>query len=469
MKKRIYRRFRQMKKKVLKRVPCGRPALPLLPNGKLIHSPSLLNWTYPTDATHIKELPVLRLNDGSLWKEGVGFLISRMYDQKFNRTNLSVRAVSRKADDLAYYRNALDTLEIDFKADERFKTSRPTYAFLSLLNERVSLGELAESSAYRIVSTIVEFYRWLEFQFRLQRMYPLWVEFTRTRSTVDDKGVPVVTTYTTTDLAETIKKARSPRDPNYIVDGGKLKPLTKEQQTIAIEALYDSKNTEMILGFLIALSSSARIQTAFTLRARSFTRELPIHQEFFRIHTGKNTGVDTKRNKKHYLDIPGWLYKKIYVYLRSDRYLDRAKTCQLPESEKYVFYTNRGNPYYTSNDDATSASKEGSAVRVFLTEQLFPRISRLGHSFRFRFHDLRATYCLNRLDEGLESVERGEATLDGVLRGIQDAMGHSDIRITYRYLNYRNLNPVINAVNKAWTARILSDIVEALDKKHEFY
>ncbi|OWP72929.1 hypothetical protein CEC48_04410 [Pseudomonas sp. K2I15] len=390
-----------------------------------------------------------------------------MYDQNFTRTNLSVRSISRKADDLAYYKNALDTLEIDFKADERFKTNRPTYAFLSLLNQRVSLGELAESSASRIVSTIVEFYRWLEFQFRLQRMYPLWEEFTRTRSTVDDKGVTVVTTYTTTDLAETIKKARSPRDPNHIVDEGKLKPLTEEQQTETVKALYDSKNTEMILGFLMALSSSARIQTAFTLRARSFARELPTHQEFFRIHTGKGTGVDTKRGKKHYLDVPAWLYKKIYVYLRSDRYLARAKICQLPESEKYIFYTSRGNPYYTSTDDATSASKEGSAVRVFMTEQLFPRIARLGHSFRFRFHDLRATYCLNRLDEGLQSVERGEATLDGVLRGIQDAMGHSDIRTTYRYLDYRNLNPVINTVNKAWTAKLLSDIVKALDKDCE--
>jgi len=74
---------------------------------------------------------------------------------------------------------------------------------------------------------------------------------------------------------------------------------------------------------------------------------------------------------------------------------------------------------------------------------------------------------MNRLDEGLESVERGEATLDGVLRGIQDAMGHSDIKVTYRYLDYRNLNPVINAVNKAWTGKILSDIVKALDNDYE--
>lgn len=456
-----------MRKLVLKRVACAKPALPQLINEQLIQSPSQLSWSYPTAACYIKELPVLRLSDGSLWKEGVGFLISRMYDQEFNRTNLSEITVSRKADDLAYYINALDSLAIDFKADERFKTNRPTYAFLSILNERVSLGELAESSAIRIVSTIVEFYQWLEFQYRLQRIYPLWVEFTRTRSAVDNKGVSVVMTYTTTDLTENIKKARSPRDPAFIVDGGKLKPLTKEQQAIAIKALYDSKNTEMILGFLIAISSSARVQTVFTLRARSFSREISKKQEFVRIHTGKGTGVDTKRNKKHYLDIPGWLYNKIYVYVRSERYLARAKKCQLPVAEKYVFYTSRENPYYSSDDDLVSANNRGSAVRVYMTEQLFPKISQLGHSFRFRFHDLRATYCMNRLDEGLESVERGEATLDGVLRGIQDAMGHSDIKVTYRYLDYRNLNPVINAVNKAWTGKILSDIVKALDNDYE--
>lgn len=455
-----------MKKIVLKQVPCARPALPVMAATEIDVCNYKTSWVYPTPQSNIKELPVLRLKDGSLWKEGVGFLVSRMYDHNFNRTSLNVKSVSRKADDLAYYRKALDILEIEFKTDQRFKINRPTYAFLSLLEDRVKSGELAESSAKRIIGTVVEFYRWLDFTSSFQRIYPLWVELARTRSSVDDKGVTVVVTYNTTDLAETIRKANSPHDPNYIMDGGKLKPLTKNQQTVTIEALYESKNTEMMLGFLISLSSSARIQTVFTLRARSFSKKIPPHQDFVRVHTGKGTGVDTKRNKKHYLDIPSWLYNKIYIYVHSERHLERAQKSSHPELERYVFYTNQGNPYYTSSDDQLSENKEGSAVRVYMTEQLFPRISRLGHSFRFRFHDLRATYCLNRLDEGLESVEKGAATLNSVLRGIQDAMGHSDIMVTYRYLDYRNLNPTINSVNKAWTAKILSDIVVALDKKY---
>lgn len=455
-----------MKKLVLKQVPCGRPVLPLPAaegNQNLFY---ITTGQYPTQLNDIKELPVLRLSDGSLWKEGVGFLISRLYDVNFNRTGLSVKTVSRKGDDLAYYRKALEILGIAYQSDERYKINRPTYAFLSLLKDRVESGELAESSASRIIGTVVEFYRWLDFQFIPQRMYPLWIDIERTRSTIDEKGVTVVVTYSTTDLTETIRKANSPRDPNYIIDDGKLKPLTKEEQSITIQALFESKNTEMILGFLISLSSSARIQTAFTLRAASFLKEIPVHQEFIRIHTGKGTGVDTKRNKKHYLEIPSWLYNKIYIYVRSERYQARARKCLLSAQEKYVFYTKKGNPFYTSCNDSMSDSREGSAVRVFMTEQLFPRIARLGHSFRFRFHDLRATYCLNRLDEGLESIEKGEATLDSVLRGIQDAMGHSDIKTTYRYLDYRNLNPIINAVNKAWTGKILSEIVRALDEQH---
>jgi hypothetical protein len=454
-----------MKKVVLQQVPCARPALQLLGSEGHRSFFDTTAWLYPTPFHEFKELPILRHIDGSLWKEGVGFLISRMYDVNFNRTGLSVKTISRKGDDLAYYWNALDILEIDYQADERYKVNRPTYAFLSLLKDRVESGEIAESSASRIIGTVVEFYKWLDFQFSPQRMYALWVDIEKTRSTIDDKGVTVVVTYSTTDLAETIRKANSPRDPNYIIDDGKLKPLTKEEQSVTIQALFESKNTEMILGFLISLSSSARIQTAFTLRACSFAKEIPVHQEFVRIHTGKGTGVDTKRNKKHYLEIPSWLYNKIYVYVRSERYQARARKSLLCAQEKYVFYTSQGNPFYTSCNDSMSDSREGSAVRVFMTEQLFPRIARLGHSFRFRFHDLRATYCLNRLDEGLESIEKGEATLDSVLRGIQDAMGHSYIKTTYRYLDYRNLNPIINAVNKAWTGKILSDIVRALDEQ----
>lgn len=97
-----------------------------------------------------------------------------------------------------------------------------------------------------------------------------------------------------------------------------------------------------------------------------------------------------------------------------------------------------------------------------MTEELLPKISLLGHDFRFRFHDLRATYCCNRLDEGLKKVENGELSLDSVMRGLQDAMGHNDIRITYRYLDYRGLNPVIESINKEWESKILTDIFDRL-------
>lgn len=454
-----------MKKKMLKGVPCARPVINPSSSEDRDNSSITPEWFYPTPTIKIKELPTLRLKDGSLWKEGVGFLISRLYDLNFNRTCISLPTVSRKADDLAFYMKALDELQIEYSADERFRINRPTYAFTSLLKDRVESGQLSDSSAPRILSTVQEFHRWYDFQFRPQRMYPLWEELTRTRTETDDKGVLVALTYTTTDLMESIRKAKSPRDPNFIIDDGKLKPLTEEQQKITIGALYESKNTEMILGFLIALSSSARIQTAYTLRAQSFSRKISEKQEVVRVHTGKSTGVDTKRNKSHYLDIPAWLYKKIHVYISSERYLIRAEKSLMKNVDRYVFYTEEGNPYYSSREDSVSESRDGSAIRVYMTEQLFPRIARLGHSFRFRFHDLRASYCMNRLDEGLESVERGEATLDGVLRGIQDAMGHSDIKTTYRYLDYRSFNPIINSVNKAWTGKLLADIVRRLDEQ----
>lgn len=454
-----------MKKKVLKRVPCAKPLVPSSADTKLKLDAKKIVWFYPTERSYIPELPVLRCDDGSLWKEGVGFLISRLYDKDFNRSGISVSTVSRKADDLAFYKNGLEYLQIDIRADERFKSNRPTYAFLNLLESQVTAGELADSSACRIIGTVVEYHRWESFEFKTNRLYPLWEEITRKRRTIDDRGVNVSTSYTTTDLAETISKARLPDDPNYIMDCGKLKPLTLEQQSIVITALHETKNTEMYLGFLISLATSARIQTVFTLRANSFTDEIADTQEFVRVHTGQGTNVDTKRNKKHYLDFPAWLYKKIHCYVHSERYLNRREKCKLPKPKQYVFYTTQGNPYYTSASDEVSEKKDGSAVRVFMTERLFPTISRLGHSFRFKFHDLRATYCSNRLEEGLDRVECGETTLDAVMRGLQDAMGHSDIRTTYRYLDYRNLNPIIGKTNLEWTGKLLMDIIIALELK----
>lgn len=451
-----------MRKQILTHVPCARPVHISSAHKEHENTVEEIEWVYPNHNETISSLPILRLADGAIWDEGTAFLISRLYDIDFKRIRISTETVSRKADDLAYYMNALEVLNIDYRADERFKTCRPTYAFIELLAARVQNFEIVKNSALRIAGVVVEFYRWRSFSLQTDSIYPLWRESIKSRSTFDHMGIEIRSTYITTDLSETIKKIQATSEDKHIRDGGLLKPLVEKQQEILIEALFSLNKVEMTLGFLLALECAGRIQTIFTLRARYFKERLHEKNPYARIFIGKGTDVDNKQNKKHYIDVPAWLYEKIRIYVNSPRYLERSSSCQIPTEKKYLFYTNEGNPYYTAKNDISNKPRKGNAVRVFMTEELLPKISLLGHDFRFRFHDLRATYCCNRLDEGLKKVENGELSLDSVMRGLQDAMGHNDIRITYRYLDYRGLNPVIESINKEWESKILTDIFDRL-------
>ncbi|MFJ4053178.1 hypothetical protein ACIPZC_06880 [Pseudomonas sp. NPDC089743] len=451
-----------MQKKILTHVPCARPFIPDI-GGNIDHStPPGVEWVYAGPIDSIQKLPIILLNDGSVWEEGTAFLISRLLDKDFNRTTLQFGSASRKADDLVFFMRVLEELGIDYRADERFKIRRPTYAFLEEISNRVNKG-FSQESAIRIVGVIVEFYKWRDYTTQCLSVFPRWVESARSRTTVDRMGVEIQVAYTTNDLVETLRKMPIEADPNFIWDEAKLKPLTPEQQELMIQALYGLGNTEMFLGFLIALETSARIQTVFTLRSKAFKRVRHVDERVVRITIGKGSDVDNKRNRKHHIEIPDWLYDKLHIYSKSRRHFDRSTIkCKLPEDKKYLFYTAFGNPYYTGRLDKLSTSHTGGAVRVFLCTKLIPKLKSQGHNMKFRFHDLRASYGCNKLDHGLTLVEAGKLTLDAVMRNLQDSMGHSDIRVTYRYLNYRGNHPTAQEVSSEWEQKILKDILSRL-------
>ncbi|MDZ7901136.1 MAG: hypothetical protein U5L01_00695 [Rheinheimera sp.] len=107
----------------------------------------------------------------------------------------------------------------------------------------------------------------------------------------------------------------------HIVDGGKLRPLSKIEQENLVKALIDIGNPEMTIAFLIALTSGARIQTVFTLRLKHIIElntndfgEIPIS-------VGMGTGVDTKFQKKMSIYLPTWLIRKKLRHMQAQREL----------------------------------------------------------------------------------------------------------------------------------------------------
>ena len=64
------------------------------------------------------------------------------------------------------------------------------------------------------------------------------------------------------------------------------------------------------------------------------------------------------------------------------------------------------------------------------------------HKFDFSFHDLRATFGMNMLDNLMPLVNSKEMKLSHVLIHIKERMGHSSLSTTEKYLNFRDKHKI---------------------------
>ncbi len=242
--------------------------------------------------------------------------------------------------------------------------------------------------------------------------------------------------------------------PEYINDGGMLRPLSiDEQENVLVGLLHSSREYQLI--FYIALFTGARIQTVCTIQVRHIWRELD-GKGNLRLPIGGGTGVDTKQGSLMTLIIPSWLVHDLRVYSRSlESTKRREKSFYGDVDFNYLFLTSSGSEHYTSKkeirdrgnvevnpiasdkDRAYGSIREGATIRQFIQEILLPRIRRGNKNFQsFRFHDLRASFGMNLLQSEIEV--RGEDGVMAALEVVQQRMGHHDKSVTMQYLNYRS-------------------------------
>jgi integrase len=268
----------------------------------------------------------------------------------------------------------------------------------------------------------------------------LWIENKRYVRFSNSQGFGSGKEVITTNL--NIKQSQEINTGEYIVDGGKLYPYSEEQQRALIKALYETHNTEMILSFLVALTSGARSLATYTLRTSDILNPDTVKGSEVAIKIGRHTNVDNKDNKKMKIYIPAWLNRFIYTYINSTRYKRRAaKAGQPTNGEQYIFLTSHGNPFHISKSDMRRGQgqqiQEGNSVRKFISNRLQPAINELESPFKFRFHNLRACFGMNLLEENIRGLPSGSHLLARALGKVQQRMGHAHISTTERYLNYR--------------------------------
>jgi site-specific recombinase XerD len=389
--------------------------------------------------------PIVLDKWGIPWGEAMVYLISRLE----GKANPSMATFSSIADDLTAYRHFLDENQIDWTDFSGVKLKRPTYRFNGHLKYRVGAGEMAVATAKRRMSAVVAFYRWLETEDIFKPEASPWVEKDAYINYADSRGLRRHKIVKSTDLSIGVAKQDDPYS-GTIDDGGKLRPLLRQEQDWLIDALMSIGNTEMTLIHLCALLTGARIQTVLTLRVRNTFLEVPKKQETeVRVPVGYGTGVDTKFNKQMSLLFPQYLYQRLRTYVKSDRArIRREKAIGGDSDDQYLFLSHRGTPLYRckeqSNEfDAENSlrhAKQGQAVRQFIRERVIPLVQSMhdAKDFNYRYHDLRATAGMNWSDDQLKLVAEGKISLQDARNYVSVRLGHDSWEVTDRYLQFRH-------------------------------
>lgn len=381
--------------------------------------------------------PIILDTDRSPWKHGNLYLLYKLESFKLPHP----KTLESICADLRAYKNFIDENSIDYLTFPIKKYRRPTYQFRAHLQDQINTGEITSSTASRKMSSVIGFYRWMIRQHDCCVENPPWEEKDTYINFHDHVGFIQTKKIISTDLSVR-GTSKQKNTYEFIQDGGKLRPLTREDQEALIKALIKIGNPEMKLAFLIALTTGARIQSVFTIKLSRFLSNEDDNQGHLSVKIGSGTGIDSKYQKRMCLYIPTWVVKLVRVYINSARSKRRQhKAIDKNFKEQYLFLTQAGSPYYISSIDTPNSNfinpPRGNAVRQFIKAQLIPELKKMGNSFPFRFHDLRATYGINLLEEKINVVENGRGTLFDLLMLIKERMGHSQIATTEHYLNYK--------------------------------
>lgn len=388
--------------------------------------------------------PLVLDADGVPWGEANVYVLSRLEGV----LNPVMSTYAGIAEDLAAYRQFLDESEIDWLAFPEQKLLRPTYRFNGHLKLAIRAREIAATTARRRMSTVVNFYRWLVTDGVFSPTKPLWVESDRYIQFTGADGFKQSKKVVTTDVHIKVPPKEDPYD-GLIDDGGKLRPLPKQEQEWLVDALCTLGNTEMLLIHLFSLLTGARIQTVLTMRVRHTQISLDDRTTGdLRLPVGPGTGIDTKNDKPMVLHVPVWFYEKLRTYAQSDRAQHRRVRASGGDTEEqYLFLSQRSAPMYQNKDDARVFNphnelrhqKIGQGVRQFMTERVMPFIRDKYNvpTFAYKFHDTRATAGMNWTDRQLLLVSQGQSTLHEAREYVRVRMGHESSAVTDRYLKYR--------------------------------
>lgn len=426
---------------------------------------------------HIQPLPhcpqslsrhyVILQPDGSIWRDGSLYLFEKAMRGAKDTTLANIGG------DLTHFANEMNQANKDYLDFDGPSFNRPTYYYRQQLKKLISKGA-SRKTQNRKISSMVGFYRFKTSK-GFKPTQDMWQSTTKIISRPDRHGFQHAFEVICTDLTFPIN---SSNNFDCIQDGGNLYPIARDDQKNLLIALRQLANPEMLFIHIIAMTTGMRIQTILTLRIKSIKQDIKMSEEdvLFPVPTGPDTGVDTKRDKSGMVLMPGWVHQLLTTYLNSERAVYRRKQSELEDNgNQYLFLTRTGNPYYIAEEDKHIyvSSEAGSAVRQFQT-RINGKLKQIGQHFKYRFHDLRATFGMNLLEDHIAKNQKIVEKIGitsylqlhemEIIDMIKSRMNHSSIEVTQGYLRYKQNHDLVGRAQTEFESHLRDFATEHWNK-----
>lgn len=415
----------------------------------------------------VPRLYVIVQPDGALWLEGCFYLF-----WCWSVKGIKDSTASNTAGDLSDMMNKLENSERDYNIFRGPKSERPTYFYKSELKLEIARGALKRKTANRKITNSVGFYTWKLIYRNFKPEADMWQTEIKQRRYTDKYGVVQIREIISTDLS--FKNKESISTGRFIRDGGKLFPIERKSQENLLKALVELGNTEMLLSHIVSLTTGFRIQSTLTLRHSSIVSGVGSDDDqakyaLYSIQIGEGTLVEAKNGKSQVVLMPAWVHHMLHVYINSQRHKNRvAKSPILDGDAQYVFLTRTGRPYYVSEVDQSLfdfSAEKGSAIRQF-AQRIKDKLNENDALFSYQFHDLRATFGMNLLEDYMSQVKDGKMNQLELLDKLKNRLNHEDVNVTLAYLKYREDHPQLAQAQSELETH-LEGLIRAEITKHD--
>ena len=416
----------------------------------------------------VPRLNVIVQPDGSLWLEGCLYLF-----WCWSVKGIKDSTASNVAGDLCDMMNKLMKGEKHYDVFRGPKSERPTYYYKSELKLEIARGALKRKTANRKIINSVGFYTWKATYRNFKPDVEMWTTEIKRRKYTDKYGVIQTKEILSTDLS--FKNKESISTGRFIRDGGKLFPISRKNQEHLLNALIELGNPEMLLSHIVGLTTGMRIQSNLTLRHSSIVRGIgsdddPAKHALHPISIGEGTLIEAKNNKSQTVEMPAWVHHMLDVYINSQRHKNRVARSPIPDgADQYVFLTRTGRPYYVAVSDQSIfdfSAEKGSAIRQF-AQKIKDKLKKNDVFFNYQFHDLRASFGMNLLEDYMNNVENGKMNQLELLDKLRSRLNHEDVNVTLGYLKYREDHPSLAQAQSEFEAHLESIIRTEISKHDE--